>query len=137
MNGSTPYEKEILDYAARIGVQAKLDGVKSSQLEQLIGSLEAIKDDKLCMLVTASFAYRQAERIGQGYRMARIVAESMDRLYQLGGSREDARKLLGLAKWVYESIANIRVPQQGVKDFNEYVSLLIKGGSREDARRLP
>ena len=99
----------ILDWAARIGVQAKLDGVSRAQLESLLASLETVEDPKHCVLVTAAFAERQAARLG-GRRMARLVNEALSEIYKEGGGREEARKLLGLAKWVFEAIERVRFP---------------------------
>lgn len=122
-------EKEIMDLAARIGVQAKIDGIAPSQLEHLMASLESVSHDKHCLLICASFAHRQASRLGKGMNFARVVTEAMDKLYRLGLNREYARKLLGLAKWIFESVERVRVPHGGIKDFEHYISILKGGGT--------
>ncbi|MEM1943706.1 MAG: hypothetical protein QXO30_01705 [Candidatus Caldarchaeum sp.] len=120
-----PDESLILDYAAKIGVQAKIDGVAKSQIEQIIASLENIDDDRLSLLVTSSFAYRQARRgmLGnKGGKTADLIAEAMQALHQRNHGKEQARKLLGLAKWVYESVEGQYV--RPVNSFLEYLKQL-------------
>lgn len=118
-------EKIILDYAARIGSFAKVEGVASSQLEQIIASLENSKDRRYALLYCAAFAKRQASRLGRGNRMAYEIVEAMKELYEKNLGKEEARKLLGLTKWVRESLEDVRVPFQGVKDYQEYLNLII------------
>ncbi|MEM2790941.1 MAG: hypothetical protein QW075_03745 [Thermofilaceae archaeon] len=113
---STPHktaidEKLLLDWGARIGLAAKQEGVRSSQLENLIASLDAI-EGRMALLATAAFALRQAERLGAGRTMARIVNQAMLDLYERNAVKEDARKMLGFAKWVYEAIT---VPPRGLR----------------------
>ena len=127
---ATNLEKEILDLAVRIGVEAKRDNLPPTQLEHLISSLESVEDDRNSLLVCAVFAHRQANRLGKGYRTARVVAEAMRRLYELNRGREDARKLLGLAKWVFESAKVIQIPREGVKSLEDYIRLLVGRTSR-------
>lgn len=123
---SADIEKIILDYAAKIGVQAKLDNLAKNQIEQIIASLESIEDEKLSLLVTASFAYRQAERLERGSRAAYHIAQAMKELHEKNYGRELARKTLGLAKWIYESIQNRRDINRPVNNFQEYLNLLLQ-----------
>ena len=104
-------ERLILDYAARIGVQAKLDGMKRTHFEGILASLEAIEDERSSILVTATFAHRQAERLGRGSRTASLISEALRKIHSLKGGREDARRLLGLARWVFESIEHVGFPR--------------------------
>jgi len=118
-------EKILLDYAARIGCLAKVENVPQSQLEQIIASLENSEDTRYALLICATFAKRQANRLGKGWNMASAIVEAMKTLYEKNAGKEEARKVLGLAKWVRESLEDIRVPQQGVKDYEEYLNYLI------------
>jgi len=106
-------ENFLLDWGTKIGVQAKIDGVRSSQIEGILSSLELISDDKASLLLTAVFALRQAERLRTGRQTARLINEALNEVYERKGNREDARKLLGVAKWVYESLERRRLPSVG------------------------
>jgi len=101
----------LLDYATRIGVQARLDGIAKTQVESLLASLDFIEDPKLSLLLTSAYAHRQAARLGRGHNTARIVNELMDRMYKGGEGKEKARFALGLAKWIYEIAENYRLPR--------------------------
>lgn len=103
-------EPDILDLAARIGVQAKYDRMERSQIENILSSLDLIGDERKSLLVTALFAERQAERLKKGRNTAKLINESLSRLYASGKDRNHARQLLGLAKWVYEAIEGKRLP---------------------------
>ena len=106
-------ENFLLNWGTRIGVQAKIDGMRSSQIEGILSSLELISDERSSLLLTAAFALRQAERLGRGRQTARLINEALSEVYRLGGGKEDGRKLLGVAKWVYESIEHQRLPYVG------------------------
>ncbi|MEM1913735.1 MAG: hypothetical protein QW067_11400 [Thermofilaceae archaeon] len=96
-------EKLLLDWGARVGLAARLENVRSAQLENLIASLDSV-ESREALLATAAFALRQAERLGTGRTMARIVNQAMLDLYEKNAGKEHARKMLGFAKWVYEAI---------------------------------
>ncbi|ABL78684.1 hypothetical protein [Thermofilum pendens] len=100
-------EKEILDWGARIGVSARVENLKGSQIENLIASLDSF-EGREALLVTAAFAQRQAQRLGTGRSTARLVTQALLDVYEKGGGKEEARKLLGFAKWVYEATAGSR-----------------------------
>lgn len=100
----TESEPDILDLAARIGVQAKYEKMERSQIENILSSLDLIGDERKSLLVTALFAERQAERLKKGRNTAKLINESLSKLYASGKDRNHARQLLGLAKWVYEAI---------------------------------
>jgi hypothetical protein len=95
-------EAFILNLGAKIGAAARNENVKSAQMENLIASLDAI-EGREALLATAAFALRQARRLGTGWIMARLVAQAMLDLYERGEDKEEARKMLGFAKWVYEA----------------------------------
>ncbi len=106
MSSKTPVkvdESLLLNWGTRIGVAARNEGVKAAQMEGLIASLDSI-EGREALLVTAAFALRQAERLGTGRNMAKLVAQAMLEVYEARGGKEEARKLLGFAKWVYEAL---------------------------------
>ena len=103
-----PGEKEIFDWGTQIGVlmaTEKIEREKKAekhQVEQIIASLENTKDPMLSLLVTALFAQRQATRKLIGRKTADHISFVMKTLYEKNRTREEARKILGMAKWVYE-----------------------------------
>ena len=100
-------EKLLLDWGARIGAAARSEGVKSAQLENLIASLDTVQGRE-ALLATAAFALRQAQRLGSGRTTARLVNQALLELYEKGAGKEEARKMLGFAKWVYEALTGFR-----------------------------
>lgn len=121
-------EEEILDFATKIGIQAKFDGITKAQFEGILASLELIKDPKASLLATAAFTHRQAVRLG-GHATAKLINEAMNRLYNSGCSRENARKLLGFAKWIFEIVEKVKkeqLPRINVKTltFRQFLEIL-------------
>ena len=116
----------LLDYATKIGVQARLDGIAKTQIESLLASLDFVEDPKLSLLLTSAYAHRQAARLGRGYSTARIVNELMDQMYKGGEGKEKARFALGLAKWIYEITENYRLPRIDVNTltFEKFLEVL-------------
>jgi len=108
--------KELLNYATRIGVQAKFEGTEKAQMENLLASLEMVEDPESCLLVTAAYAHRQSSRGRIGWRTARLINEAMNWLYKQDIKKEEkrveGRKLLGLAKWIYECLEKERITLQ-------------------------
>jgi len=100
-------EKVLLDWAAKIGAAARNEDVRPAQLENLIASLDAIQGRE-ALLATAAFALRQAQRLGIGRTTARLANQALLDLYEKGGDKDEARKMLGFAKWVYEALAGFR-----------------------------
>ncbi|MBS7612356.1 hypothetical protein KEJ27_09210 [Candidatus Bathyarchaeota archaeon] len=117
---------ELLDRASRIAVQAKLEGLTKSQIENLIASLYMVDDDRDCLLFTQLFVHRQAARLERGYDFAKLVNGAIGEMYSKGGKREDASKLLGLVKWIFESIEKVRLPRVDAKtmSFNALMKIL-------------
>ena len=122
-------EKLILDWGARIGVSAQIEGVRASQFENLIISLENFQGRET-LLATAAFAQRQAQRLGVGRVTARLVSQALLELYEKGAGKEEARKMLGFAKWVFEA----RIPPpRGVRPEQLTLESLLRqlaGGGR-------
>jgi len=96
-------ETFILDWGAKIGAAARSENVKAAQMEALIASLDSL-EGREALLATAAFAQRQSQRLGMGRDMARLVTQAMLDIYARGGGKEEARKVLGFAKWVYEAL---------------------------------
>jgi hypothetical protein len=93
-------EKLLFDHGTRIGVAALIDRVARSQIENIIASLDTV-EGREALLVTAAFARRQAKRNKVGTRMANFIVKALLELYEKGCGKEEARKVLGFAKWIY------------------------------------
>jgi hypothetical protein len=108
----TQNEELLLNWGARIGVAAYSDGVKASQLENILAILDVI-EVREALLLTALFAYRQARRLGTGTTMARMIQQAMLDLYEKNLAKKEAREVLGIAKWVYEALqgSGVRIPR--------------------------
>lgn len=117
---------EFLDKASKIAVQAKLEGLTKTQIENISTSLYMVENERDCLLITQLYSQRQAARLRKGYNFAKLVNEILNEIYIKGGKREDASKLLGLVKWIYESIEDIRLPRVDIKtiNFNELMKIL-------------
>lgn len=117
---------EILDYAVRIGVQAKLENLSKAQIENLLSSLDFLNDPRLSLLVTSAFAHRQAARFNRGWNTARFVNELMNNIYRSEGDKEKARLALGLAKWIYEIMEHYKIPRVDVSKltFEQFLEFL-------------
>lgn len=104
MSEGVGLSKELVDFSARIGVAARLEGVDRTQLEKLIASLDFIGDERLCIYVTQAYAARQLSRRELGNITTRLTIDALSRCT----NRNQARAVLGLAKWVYEGAKTIR-----------------------------
>ncbi|MEM0233144.1 MAG: hypothetical protein QXL22_03890 [Candidatus Nezhaarchaeales archaeon] len=123
---------EILDYAVRIGVQAKIENLAKTQIENLLSSLDFVNDPKLSLLVTSAYSYRQAARLGKGRITAGLVNELMGKIYRSEGNKEEARFALGLAKWIYEIMEEYQIPRIEISTltFERFLELLRSRGGR-------
>ena len=106
-------ERILLDWGARIGVAARREGVASSQLENVIASLDSVSGRE-ALLATTIFVRKQEQKgklkkKEQGQRektesmTAKLIIQAMLDLYQKGADKDHARKMLDFAKWVYEA----------------------------------
>ncbi|MEM0057047.1 MAG: hypothetical protein QW612_05805 [Candidatus Bathyarchaeia archaeon] len=122
-------EKDILDLAAKIAVQARLDKVERSQIENLLASVEISSDPKNSPWVVALYAYRQAGRNKIRRETANLINEAMSNLCEAGCGREEARKILGFVKWIYESLEGRKIPQVDIKKlkFQDVLKMLKSG----------
>ena len=112
MSSPQSVEELLLNWGARIGAAAFLDGVKASQLENILATLDVF-EGREALLLTALFAQRQAKRLRSGESMARVVRQAMLDLYEKNLSKKEAREMLGIAKWVYEALQGSGVKLTG------------------------
>jgi len=96
-------EEMILNWGAKIGAIARNECTRRDQLEYLIAAVDEFAG-KEALLGVATVALRKARQGLLGYGVARLVAQAMLELYEKGGDKEVARRLLGFAKWVFEAL---------------------------------
>jgi len=106
-------EELLLNWGARIGAAAYLEYVKSSQLENLLATLDVIESREALLLI-ALFAQRQARRSRIGNLTAGIIRQAMLDLYEKNLTKRDAREVLGIAKWVHEALqgSNVKLARE-------------------------
>jgi hypothetical protein len=116
----------LLDYATKIGVQARIEGIAKTQIENILASLDFIEDPKQSLLLSSAYAHRQAARLGRGYNTAKMINELMDQVYKGGEGKEKARFALGLAKWIYEIAESYRLPRIDIDTltFEKFLEIL-------------
>ena len=120
-------EEEILNIGTRIGIQLHNERVKSSQVNKLLEIIESEKDPKIAITLLGIYVQKQRER---GYirdRAAREITGSLLKILNSDDVNKDLiRKILGIAKWVYESVGsgdesrprvNVQEPQSLLKYF--------------------
>jgi hypothetical protein len=125
-------EKTLLDWSTQIGVTAQREKVEKHQLESIIASLDSIMDERSCLLLTAAFVRRQRCRDLIKPDTEKAIVNVLFELYKRGGNRDDARKLLGIAKWIYKAAENLPPERLRVKTLEEFIRILsefYKGGS--------
>jgi hypothetical protein len=112
-----------MNWAARIGSQLKIENVEKSQIEQLIGSAELAGVETYAPLITATYAFRQAARGYLRDGSARLIAQAMEWLYKNNKGKTEVRRLIGLAKWVYECVRDKRITRQ-FENYEKFVEFL-------------
>jgi hypothetical protein len=128
-------EKTLLDWGTQIGAIAQGErvrkremekrGMEKHQLESIIASLDSIADERSCLLLTAAFVGRQRSREQVGPDTAGVIINILSDLYKKEGNRDDARKLLGIAKWVYEAAESLPPERlKSVRTLEEFVRVL-------------
>ncbi|MEM2910432.1 MAG: hypothetical protein QXO01_05150 [Nitrososphaerota archaeon] len=111
----------------KVGVRLKVDGVQSTQVNKLLELLNSESDERLAVTLVAIFAHRQANR---GYLRISSAKELSDAMKQIleckecSGVRNEARKVLGIAKWVYEALERTTVPPEKIKEISDFPNLL-------------
>uniref|UniRef100_A0A7C2FYR0 Uncharacterized protein n=1 Tax=Thermosphaera aggregans TaxID=54254 RepID=A0A7C2FYR0_9CREN len=92
-----------LNIGAQIGVAFCKDGSSSRQVENILIALESV-EGRESLLIVAAFAHRQAQRTKTLGFSAKLIGDAMLKIYNSGGGKEDARIVLGVAKWVFEAL---------------------------------
>ena len=112
--------------ATRIAVQAKIDRVTKSQIENLIGALYMVEDTREALLIAQLFAHRQAARLKGGFYTMSKISKVLNDMYNMGKDRVFASQFLGLVKWIYECIEERRLPRVNIEtiSFDELMEIL-------------
>lgn len=119
-------EEDLINWGTEIGTLAASEDIKKDQLEKLIASLESVRDPRLALYVTAVFALRQSQRKEPPpltKKFAERVAFILQQIHKANGSRTEARKMLGFAKWIREASTGRRIGL--VKTLEEFISLSV------------
>ncbi|MEM4972782.1 MAG: hypothetical protein QXR87_03560 [Candidatus Hadarchaeales archaeon] len=118
-------EEDLINWGTEIGTLAASEDIKKDQLEKLIASLESVRDPRLALHVTAVFALRQSQRKEPPLtkKFAERVAFILQQIHKANGSRTEARKMLGFAKWIREASTGRRIGL--VKTLEEFISLSV------------
>jgi len=127
-------EQEILNLGAKIGHALHIDNVKLAQVNKLLEILESEKDPKTAITILILYAFRQKSRKpGEasyiGPRAVQEISNAMlGLLNQNPKNKDEARKILGVAKWVYEALKEYRrgVPQS-ISDIRTLLDFLAGG----------
>ncbi|MEM2618276.1 MAG: hypothetical protein QW356_02140 [Candidatus Hadarchaeales archaeon] len=121
-----PTEEELINWGTEIGALAASRRTAKDQLEKLIASLESVSDPRLALLVTAAYAIRQSrrEKAPLTQDVAQLIASILHRLYEANGTKTEARKVLGFAKWVREASDIPALHGKQVKTLKDFVGLV-------------
>lgn len=125
--------KDLTERGVRLGIRLKVDGVPPAQVNKLLEILNAERDERLALVLVSLFSHRQASRGYMKPASAREVSNVMGEILASKSSevRAEARKVLGIAKWVYEALEGKRIPPDKVGEIKDYESLLrFLGGSQ-------
>jgi len=121
--------KELINDA--VGIASVRGRTKITAISNILEVLESESGDEDALILTAAFVLRQASRDVIDRRMARSLAlrlVELARKKELSGpeKRENARKLLGLIKWMVETSEGLRIDLSRTRTFEEFVNLLTK-----------
>ncbi len=115
----------LLDEASSL--TAMRERTRSTLINSLLEVLESEPDEDDAIALTAAFVVRQA---GRGYmdrqlalRLARDLMKIMEEASE-GTKKETARKLLGLLKWISETVDKSRIDVKGVGNFQDLLDKL-------------
>jgi hypothetical protein len=93
----------VLNWGAKVGATARSECAPASFFTYTIASLDEFSSrEALCFV--AVVARRFSERYFCCYRTAEVTVRALLDAYGKGGGKEDARRILGFAKWVYEAL---------------------------------
>ncbi|MEQ9715784.1 MAG: hypothetical protein ACTSSP_04385 [Candidatus Asgardarchaeia archaeon] len=119
--------KEILDKSAKSAVLAKIGGASASQISNLLSVLEAERGEDAVYLLIAYIA-RQTKRGEISEAFARDIIGNLQQFLSLKKSSETivetVRQYLGLIKWIFDSMRDIRDRRQirHVNNFEEFIN---------------
>ncbi|MEM2056718.1 MAG: hypothetical protein QXO76_00480 [Thermoproteota archaeon] len=118
--------RDITELGVKLGVRFRVDGVQPSQINKLLELLNAESDERLALVLVSLFSHRQASRGYMKQSSAREVSNAMQEVLVSRKSdlRSEARRVLGIAKWVYEALERKRIPPDRVEEIRDYDSLL-------------
>lgn len=136
-------EQEILNAGIRIGVALHSEEVSSAQVNKLLEILESEKEPKTAITLLAIYVQRQKARRRKGQReetekgyigeaSAREITRILLRLLNTNiENKDEVRKILGTAKWVYEALEGYRGDPRALRNIQDPQSLLSKLGGGE------
>jgi len=111
---------EMLDIASKIAYSAKMSGKDyKSQINRILEVLEVTSDErelKAPVLTTIAFVIRQMGRNEIDNKTGALIKDALFKLIDTDKPKDHARKLLGLFKWLYESIEKRRLPRVSTID---------------------
>jgi hypothetical protein len=97
-------EGVLLDWGAKIGASARSEGTPPAFFVHTITALDEFREDGAALEFAATAALRFAQRWYCAFNTARLVTQAVLDIHERGGGKEEARKALGFAKWVYEAL---------------------------------
>ncbi len=104
--------RDIVDFAVRAGVAAKIEGIDKTQVAKLLEVLWNSPEDRAIDIVILHII-RQVGRNRIRTNTARYLVQGLVKIKNSYGSPEEAKSVaaefLGLFKWVYEGIQHVRV----------------------------
>lgn len=140
--------KEIFNRASLAAILCKKDKVKNNQLNQLLGIYNTNlkrEIDNTIMLIMA-FVMKQKERKLFRNESCATIIETLKKimLEPRGGNEEikkiekncDVREYLGLLKWLFEAIKEIRV-SRNIRLANGFTSIITDFQNSVSRRRQP
>jgi len=114
-------DERMLDVAARAASIAKKNGiVDKTQVSKLLSVLETVGDDRSCLLILSAYIYRQVNKREIDRDTSKVLSSFLIEMYNNNMSRRDARKFLGMFKWLFESIERARFSRP-VNSYMEFV----------------
>ncbi|MCS7146530.1 MAG: hypothetical protein NZ938_07635 [Aigarchaeota archaeon] len=121
---------DLIKLGVKIGANLKADNVEAAQVNKLLELLNSEEDERTAVALVAIFAHRQANRGYMRQGSAREISMAMRQILAMGDGnklKENARRVLGTAKWVYESLGRVKQPPdriRGISDIPELLKLL-------------
>lgn len=122
----TEHIRDLTELGVKLGVRWKVDGVQSTQINKLLELLNSESDERLALVLVSLFSHKQASRNIIRQSSAREISNAMQEILASKKSnlKAEARKVLGVAKWVYEALERKRIPPERAEEIKDYGSLL-------------